>query len=168
MGRTDDRCQLPISRLLSHGSCDAEPKVARVSCVCVSLSLRAPPPSPSLLEPPAVRKDPLPRLEWLLLGLLSRWRGREEGGGYTDLENTVNSPQPPPSTLHPILLSSVPTYPPPPIDRQSSCCMCMCTCHLSPYGLLWWMHVSERDRDCVCFHTHVDGFLVGVCGCVSE
>ncbi|CAB1418884.1 unnamed protein product [Pleuronectes platessa] len=90
-----------------------------------------------LTEPPLPRKDPLPGLEWLLLGPLSRWRGREggregvkeEGGGYTDLENIVNSLPPPPIlpiTLHPITLPyplSLPPHPPQRTDRLSAACV---------------------------------------------
>lgn len=145
----------------------------------VSFSLSVPP----LAGAPAGRKDPLPRLEWLLLGPLSRWQGREEWmdgwreEGVTQTWRTLstapNLPHHPPH--HPALLSSVPTYPPPHTDRLSSCCMCVymcvCTCHLSPYGLLWWMDVSEKKGHVCVFVVVSERFLVCtacVCVCVSE
>lgn len=139
-----------------------KPKVARV------VSLSVPPPLPS--GAPAGRKDPLPRLEWLLLGLLCRWQGREGGRrGYTDLENIVNSPQPPPSPSTPSYSPIPCPYLPSPTYRQTVFLLYVCvyvgvcTCHLSPYGLsLVDACVRERDRlcMCVCFHT---GLLVWLC-----
>lgn len=135
-----------------------QPKVAHVVC----LSLCAP-----LLPAgaPAGRKDPLPRLEWFLLGLLSRWRGREEGDAQT--WRTLSAPDLPHHPLpHPTLLFSVPSYPPPTCRHTlpAVCVLiCVCTRHLSPYGLLCWMHMSgKKGRLCICVCFHI-GLLVWLC-----
>lgn len=135
-----------------------EPKVA--SAVSLSLSVPPTPTPPLAAGAPAGRKDPLPRLEWLLLGLakeggMDGWveGGREresKGGGYTDLKNTVSSPQPPPSPCTPSCPPIPCPYLPSPTYRQTLLLlcvyMCLCTCHLSPYRLLWWMHVLEKKK----------------------
>lgn len=111
-----------VNHLLSRGSCDASLKWP---ASCLSLW---PPPPPAPAEPPTGRKDPLPKLECLLLGLLSRWREREQRGGVTDLENIVNSPHLPLHSPFPFSypVSLIPL--PPHIDRRSSCSMCVCVC----------------------------------------
>lgn len=141
-------------------SCSNPPTLRTLLCT--------PPPSPPCRSPPAGRKDPLLRLEWLLLGLLSCWRrkggvmGRwagngREGGSHRPGEHCQPPTRPshcPPSSPHPALRSSVLTYPPP-TCRQDSSAACVCirvcvrTCHSSPYGLLWCMHVSRCRRACV-------------------
>lgn len=174
----DDRCQRTISRLLSHGSCDASLKWP-VPCLSPSL---CPPPLPplSLLEPPLAGRTLSPgwsgscwdwrrREEWM-----DGWReggregAREQGRGLHRPEEHCQQPPTSPITLHPILPSyplSLLTLPHIQTDSPPALCvyMCLCTCHLSPYRLLWWMHVLEKKKG--------DGALffmirACLCGCV--
>lgn len=108
-------------------------------------------------------------------GGMDGWRdgGREGGreGILSDLENTVNSPQPPSSPSYPL---SILTLPHMQTDSPAECVyMCPCTCHLSPY---WRLAVKARVREKVRQHmcvfsygpTSVADFVQCVSGCVGK
>lgn len=101
----DDRCQLLISRLLSHGSCDASLKWP---VLCLSLSV-PPHPSPSPPEPPLAGRTLSPGWSGSCWGCWAAGKGGRKVGGYTDLENTVNLPHHPPTPSYsPLSLLTLP------------------------------------------------------------
>lgn len=95
----------------------------------VSFSLSVPPPcwsprwpegpSPQAGVAPAGTAEPLARE-----GGMDGWM--ERGGGYTDLENTVNSPQPPPSPSTPSCPPILCPYLPSPTYRQTLLLLYVC------------------------------------------
>lgn len=104
-----------------------KPKVARA----VSLSV-----SPLPLWSPRCPEGPSPQAGVAPAGTAEPLAKEREGGGVTKtwrtLSTAYNLPHHPPP--YPTLLSPIHAYPPPHIDRHSSSCMFVCTCHLSPYG----------------------------------
>lgn len=121
---------------------------------------------------PAGRKDPLPSLEWLLLGLVSRWRerqGRERGGGggggwgcggVTQTWRTRAVPTLP-ITLHPIPDCYLPfllTLPP---HRQALSLLFVCVYAFMHFYSSGCMCDKATASLCVrlCFHTDVLAWL---------
>lgn len=125
---------------------------------CVFLPLCAPPcwsprwpegPSPQAGVAPAGTAEPLARE-----GGMDGWM--ERGGGYTDLENTVNSPQPPPSPSTPSCPPILCPYLPSPTYRQTLLLLYVCVyvcVHLSFISIRASLvdgRVRKKGRLCMC------------------